>query len=374
MLMKTPFTPLIKSLSTSIPFVAPETIERNLGHAFTTRIGANESSFGISPIAKEYIDKAIQSISHYSDPEWGLLREVIADKHQIEKNKISVGAGIDDLLGLIVRIFLGEGKTPVASLGSYGVFHYHLAGYGVRCLTTPYLENGFNDLDTLATLAQEEDATVVYLSNPDNPAGTCFPKEDILAFIDKIPENCIVIIDEAYIEFASEGTALPSNELSANVIQMRTFSKAHGLAGCRIGYAIASPEVVEGFDKVRLHFNVNGIAQAAALGSLQDNPFIQEVVDQVAEGKTEYEALADSLGVATLRSSTNFVNFDAGNPERANAIVEQLAHQGIFIRKPMAAPLDRYFRVTVGSVEERQRFAEALPKVLAKVISPSYSI
>ena len=372
--MKTPFTPLIESLPTSIPFVAPETIERKQGHPFTTRIGANESAFGISPIAKEYIDDSIQSISHYSDPEWGLLRETIAAKHQVDINKISVGAGIDDLLGLAVRIFLAAGQTAVASLGSYGVFHYHLDGYGIRCLTTPYLESGFNDLDSLATLAQEKDATVIYLSNPDNPAGSCFSAQEVQAFIGKIPENCMVIIDEAYIEFAPKGTALPSDELAPNVIQMRTFSKAHGLAGCRIGYAVASPEVVEGFDKVRLHFNVNGIAQAAALGSLQDPSFIKEVVDQVSEGRAEYEALAARLGITTLPSSTNFVNFDAGNLGKAKAIVEQLAQHGIFIRKPKAAPLDRYFRVTVGNSEERQRFAEALPTVLEEVNVPSRSM
>lgn len=372
--MKPPFTPLIESLPTSIPFVAPETIERKQGHRFTTRIGANESAFGISPKAKEYIDKAIHSISHYSDPEWGSLREAIAGKHQVNIENITVGAGIDDLLGLAVRIFLGEGKTAVASLGSYGVFHYHLAGYGVRCLSTPYLENGFNDLDTLAALAQDKEVTVVYLSNPDNPAGTCFTQENIQAFVEKIPESCMVIIDEAYIEFAPKGTALDSSALAPNVIQLRTFSKAHGLAGCRIGYAIASPEVVKGFDKVRLHFNVNHIAQAAALGSLKDSPFINDVVIQVSEGKAEYEALAKNLGIPTLPSFTNFVNYDAGSLESAKAIVEQLAKHGIFIRKPMAAPLDRYFRVTVGNSEERQRFAEALPEVLEEINYPCHSM
>ncbi len=371
--MKPPFTPLIESLPVSIPFVAPETIERSQGRPFTTRIGANESAFGISAKAKEFIEEAVLSISQYSDPEWGSLRKTIANKHQVDLQKISVGAGIDDLLGLAVRIFLSEGKMAVASLGSYGVFHYHLAGYGIRCRTTPYLENGFNDLNALAKLAQNKEATVVYLSNPDNPAGTCFPKEDIQTFIDKIPESCMVIIDEAYIEFAPKGTALPSHELPPNVIQMRTFSKAHGLAGCRIGYAIASDDVVKGFDKVRLHFNVNGFAQAAALGSLEDTQFIQEVVEQVSDGKAEYEALAKNLGIATLPSSTNFVNFDAGNQERAQAILQQLAHKGIFIRKPKAAPLDRYFRVTVGNSEERQRFAQALPTVLAEVDCPSHS-
>ena len=371
--MKPPFTPLINSLPASIPFVAPETIERRQGHRFTTRIGANESAFGISPKAKAAIDKEVQSISHYSDPEWGALRLALAEQHQVDPRNISVGAGIDDLLGLAVRVFLSDGKTAVASLGSYGVFHYHLEGYGVRCLTAPYLENGFNNLEALAKLARENEAALVYLSNPDNPAGTRFPEQDIRAFVSALPRSCMVIIDEAYIEFAPKGTALSSHLLAPNVIQMRTFSKAHGLAGCRIGYAIAAPEVVESFDKVRLHFNVNRIAQAAALGSLQDTSFIQQVVDQVAQGRTEYEVLGNHLGISTLPSSTNFVNFDAGTQPKAHAILEQLAEHGIFIRKPMAAPLDRYFRVTVGTTEERRRFADALPRVLSDVGTLSHS-
>ncbi|MDG2167038.1 MAG: aminotransferase class I/II-fold pyridoxal phosphate-dependent enzyme [Opitutales bacterium] len=367
--MKTPFTPLIESLPAYIPFVAPETIERKRGIRFTTRIGANESVFGISPKARAAIENSIDSISCYSDPEWGDLREAIADKHQVHTENISVGAGIDDLLGLAVRVFLTNRTAAVASLGSYGVFHYHLDGYGVKCITTPYLNDGFNNLEALAKLAHGNASPMVYLSNPDNPAGTCYSAKDIQAFINKLPIYCMVVIDEAYIDFAPEGTALSINDLDPRVLQMRTFSKAHGLAGSRIGYVIASKEVVQAFDKVRLHFNVNRIAQAAALGSLQDPEFIQGVVEQVAVGRSEYEGLAKDLGLNVIPSSTNFVNFDAGNQVRAQAILDQLIQHGIFIRKPGAPPLDRYFRITVGTPEQRQHLASVLPQVIAEVDS-----
>lgn len=361
------FTPLVESLPSTIPFVAPEAIERQLGVRFTARLGANESAFGISTRAAEALFGALQKIPHYGDPENRQLREALAEKHQVGVNNISVGAGIDDLLGLTVRVFLDNTRVAVASLGSYGVFHYHVAGYGGNCRTLPYQSGGYNDLDGLAALACEAGASLVYLSNPDNPAGTCFPAVEIRNFVNKLPANCLCILDEAYIEFAPADTAFSLGELDPRVIQMRTFSKAHGLAGLRTGYAIASAEVVRAFDKVRLHFNVNKMAQTAAYGSLQDPEFVHQVAKQVETGRREYAALGESLGLPTLPSATNFITFDAGTQPRAQAILDALARHGIFIRKPGAPPLDRCFRVTVGTPEERNTYAEVLPRVLLEV-------
>lgn len=365
--MKPPFTSLVDSLPWTIPFVAPEAIEHQLGVPITTRIGANESAFGISPLARKAMDEAVSQISHYNDPEWRELRAALADHHGIAPGRISVGAGIDDLLGLAVRVFLSPGTVGVASLGAYAVFNYHIAGYGATSRTVPYQENGYNDLDGLVKLAHEVKATVVYLANPDNPAGTWYSAEDIRVFLDKLPDDCMCILDEAYVEFAPSGTAYPTDDMDPRLIQMRTFSKAHGLAGSRIGYSIASPEVIEAFDKVRLHFNVNRVAQAGALGALQDQEFVLAVIRKVAEGRKEYEALGKELGLPTLPSATNFVTFDAGTQLRAQAILDALAQHGVFIRKPGAPPLDRCFRVTVGTLDERRAFAEILPLVIAEV-------
>ncbi|MCB1124573.1 MAG: aminotransferase class I/II-fold pyridoxal phosphate-dependent enzyme [Verrucomicrobiae bacterium] len=367
-----PRTKRVESLPAAIPFVGPEAIERRTGIPFTVRVGANESAFGISPKARDAMGKAINRISHYNDPENHDLRTALGAHHGITPDRISVGAGIDDLLGLAVRVYLGTGDVAVSSLGSYPTFHFHVAGFGADSHTVPYKQTGINDLEALAETAHKTRARLVYLANPDNPAGTWHSSKDLENFVNRLPETCACIIDEAYIEFAPEGTAYLIQDLDPRIMVMRTFSKAHGMAGVRVGYAIASPEVIKAFDKVRLHFNVNLVAQAGALASLHDLDFVHEVVSQVAAGRSEYELLASKLGMPTLASATNFVTFDAGSQQRAQAILENLAKKGVFIRKPGTPPLDRCFRVTVGTSKERKAFAEILPEVVKAVDSSQY--
>ena len=369
--MKLPITPLVESLPATKPFVAPEAIERQTGVPIKVRVGANESAFGISPKAHEAMQNALDRISHYNDPENHDLREALAHHHKVGMDQISVGAGIDDLLGLAVRAFIGSGDVAVSSFGSYPTFHYHVAGFGGHSHTIPYQIDGYNHLDALAEAANKTHANLVYLANPDNPAGTWHSASDLKSFIDRLPQNCVCILDEAYIEFAPEGTTYPIQELDPRVILMRTFSKAHGMAGARVGYAIATPEIITAFNKVRLHFNVNLVAQVGALASIGDPEFIQRVVQAVEVGRNDYETLARNLGLQTLPSATNFVTIDCRTQARAQAILDALAVKGVFVRKPGTPPLDRCFRVTVGTPEERREFAEILPNALAEVDSIS---
>jgi histidinol-phosphate aminotransferase len=364
-----PFTPLIETLPTTIPFTGPEAIERQQGTPFHVRIGANESAFGISPKARQAMVEAIDHISWYNDPENHDLREALAQHHTVSISNITVGGGIDDLLGLAVRAFLSPGQITVSSLGSYPTYHYHVNGFGAQSHTVPY-HNDRNDLKALLDAVHKTGSHLVYFSNPDNPAGTYHTTTELQAFIDQLPETCIFILDEAYIEFAPKNAILPISPIHPRLIRMRTFSKAHGMAGARIGYAICDPEIVTAFEKIRLHFMVNRIAQAGALASLHDPDFVQSVVRSVAQGRQEYQALARSVGLNPLPSATNFVTFDAHTPERAGAILNALQSQGVFVRKPGAPPLDRCFRVTVGIPEERQAFAEILPDILAQIPEP----
>ena len=228
----------------------------------------------------------------------------------------------------------------------------------------PYRDDR-NDLEGLAEAAAETDARLVYLSNPDNPTGTWHPAARIRTFEAMLPDRCLLILDEAYSEFATEDAPTPMAPIGPRVIRMRTFSKAHGMAGARIGYAVADAEVVEALEKVRHHYGVNRVAQAGALASLEDTEFVANVVRSVVEGRADYARLGERLGLPTLPSATNFVAFDAGTVDRANTILENLQRHGAFVRKPAAAPLDRFFRVTVGTPEERQLFAGILSTVLA---------
>jgi len=358
-----PFTALVQSLPTVVPFVAPEALERRRERKLILRLGANESPFGISPRAREAMESALEHAAWYGDPESYELRAELARRLGVVMSNLVVGSGIDDLLGLIVRALVAPGERVVTSLGAYPTFNYHVAGYGGELHRVPYRDDR-NDLKALAAAARAG-ARLVYLANPDNPSGSWYPAADLAALIAALPPDCLLVLDEAYLEFAPAAEVLPIMAEDPRVIRLRTFSKAHGMAGTRIGYAIAAAEMIAGFDKIRLHFGVNAIAQAGALASLSDVDFVAGVVRAVAEGRRDYEALARSLALTALPSATNFVAIDVGGVERARALVELLLARDVFVRMPGAAPLDRCIRITVGTPDERTAFAEVMRELHA---------
>ena len=361
-----PFTRIVQDIPATVPFLAPEAIERRSGKALTLRLGANESAFGPSPLALEAMREAAAQVNWYGDPESYDLRMALAGRHGVGMENVVIGCGIDDLLELIVRTYLETGQTAVTSLGGYPTFAYHVAGYGGKLQRVPYRDDR-NDLAGLAETANRSQARIVYLANPDNPSGSWVTAEEIGSLVEALPEDCLLLLDEAYSDFAPENALLPVDVSDPRVIWARTFSKAHGMAGARIGYALAMAEIIAAFDKIRLHFGVNRVAQAGALASLQDTAHLESVVAAVAEGREEYAALARELGFTPLPSATNFVTMDVGGVERARALVAALAEHGVFIRMPGASPLDRCVRVTVGTPEERAGFAKILRCVWPQV-------
>ncbi len=361
-----PTTRLVAELPATVPFVAPEALERASGRRIILRLGANESNFGPSPKAREAMRSAVDTVYNYGDPESYELRAALARHHGVAPENIVVGSGIDDLLGLVVRTFLDHGETAVTSLGAYPTFNYHVTGFGATLERIPYRDDRnalVNDLDALAAAAQRVSARLIYLANPDNPTGSWHTARDLAAFLEALPEGSLLLLDEAYIDFAPAEALPPMDAGDPRVIRLRTFSKAHGMAGARIGYAVATPETIAAFDKVRLHFGVNSLAQAGALASIADGDYLASVVEAVAQGRRDYEILAHALGLAPLPSATNFVSIDLGGSARAKALVAALAARDVFIRMPGAPPLDRCVRVTVGTPSERALFAQILREV-----------
>jgi histidinol-phosphate aminotransferase len=361
-----PFTRIVADLPASVPFLAPEAIERRRGKPLTLRLGANESAFGVSPLALEAMRAAAAQANYYGDPESYDLRAALAERHGVGMEHLVIGCGIDDLLELIVRAFLAPGETAVTSLGGYPTFAYHVAGYGGKLERVPYRDDR-NDLAGLAEAAQRSRARIVYLANPDNPSGSWVTGDEVGALVAALPQDCLLLLDEAYSDFAPAEALPPIDVTDPRALRVRTFSKAHGMAGARIGYALTTAAIIAAFDKIRLHFGVNRIGQAGALASLQDTDHLQRVVAAVADGRAEYVALARELGLTPLPSTTNFVSMDVGGVERARALVAALAERGVFIRMPGAPPLDRCVRVTVGTPEERAAFAEILRAVWPEV-------
>ena len=364
--VEVPLTTVLVQLPATVPFVAPEAIERRSGRPLQLRLGANESAFGASPKAQKAMRSAISRSANYGDPESYELRAALARHHGIAIDQIVVASGIDDLLGLVVRAFLDRNEIAVTSRGAYPTFNFHVSGYGGKLELVPYRHDR-NDLEGLAHAAEVTGARVVYLANPDNPSGSWQTAGDLTAFQESLPAGCLLLLDEAYADFAPADSIPPIDPEDPGVIRLRTFSKAHGMAGLRIGYAIASAGTIRAFDKIRLHFGVNGIAQAGALASLADRPYLESVIAAVAAGRQDYIQLARELGMTPLPSVTNFVTFDVGGAERARALMAALAEQDVFIRMPGAPPLDRCVRVTVGTPPERAKFAEVLRRVWPEV-------
>ncbi|WP_284164012.1 pyridoxal phosphate-dependent aminotransferase [Frigidibacter sp. SD6-1] len=358
------FTPLVDSLPSTVPFVGPETQERARSRAFTARLGANENIFGPSPMAVAAMEKAARDVWMYGDPENHDLKQALAHHHGIAAENIVIGEGIDGLLGYLCRLLIGPDDPVVTSDGAYPTFNFHVAGFGGTLHKVPY-KGDREDPEGLIAKARETGAKLIYLANPDNPMGSWHPAETVQQMIDAVPEACLLVLDEAYVEFAPDGTAPALAPANPNVIRMRTFSKAYGMAGARVGYAIGHPDLIRAFDKIRNHFGMSRISQAGALAALADSGHLPRTRAAVEAARTEIARIAEANGLAPLPSATNFVTIDAGRDGAfARRLVAELIARDIFVRMPFVAPHDRCIRVSCGRPEDLAAFAEALPRAL----------
>ena len=358
------FTPLIELLPSSVPFVGPEALERRSGAVIKARIGANESVFGPAPS----VIKALQAHAHetwmYGDPENHDLKSALATHLGIGAENICVGEGIDGLFGYALRLFVEQGTPVATSLGAYPTFNFHVAGFGGRLVTTPYVEDR-EDPTSLLALAKTHKAGVIYFANPDNPMGTVWPAPDVQRFIDAVPDDMMLMLDEAYSEFAEASTRPALDVEHKNVLRFRTFSKAYGLAGARVGYVIGHAEVIKAFDKIRNHFGMPRLSQVAALAALKDQAWLNHVVGEVKAARERIYEIARANGLKPIASAANFVAVDCGRDGTyARKIVDGLLNQGVFVRMPGVVPLNRCIRISAGTKQHLDLLADALPRVV----------
>ena len=358
-------TPLMQALPSTVPFVGPEAQQRASGRAFRARLGANESGFGPAPSVVAAMTDAASDMWMYCDPDNHDLKVALAEHLRVERQNIVVGQGIDGLLNILVRLYISAGSPVVTSLGAYPTFNFHVAASGGRLVAVPY-ENDRESLDGLLAAVKREKAPLVYLSNPDNPMGTWWDADEIVRFIEALPETTMLVLDEAYGETAPAGALPPIDVTRPNVIRMRTFSKAYGLAGIRCGYAVGDAQTICDFERVRDHYGVSRMAQIAGAAALADQTHLETVVAQVAAGRERIAAIARDNGLKPIASATNFVTLDcAADGAFALKVMQNLLARGVFIRKPMVPVLDRCIRISVGLEHELTIFAEELPRALA---------
>mgnify|MGYP001951721957 FL=1 len=358
-------TPLAASLPATVPFVGPEAQERAAGKPFKARLGANENGFGPSPKAIRAMRQAVKETWMYADPESHDLRMALAVHHTISPDEIVVGAGIDGLLDSLVRLTVTQGTPVVTSAGAYPTFNYHVTGYGDMLHTVNYTAD-FEDPDHLIAKAREVGAKLIYLSNPDNPMGTCHSAATIQRMIESVPSDCLLVLDEAYVELAPKGTEPPINTKDTRVIRLRTFSKAYGMAGARVAYAVGQKTLISAFNRVRNHFGMSRISQVGALAALEDQDWLVDVCEKVNSSREALYQIAEDNGLVALPSATNFVAIDCGRDGAfAGAVLKSLVEQGVFVRMPGVAPQDRCIRISCGTPKDMGLVAKALPKALA---------
>jgi histidinol-phosphate aminotransferase len=359
------FTALVDSLPATVPFVGPETQERTRGRKFRARIGANENSFGPSKAAVAAMAAEAAAAWKYCDPENFDLKQAIATAYGVSPDNVMVGEGIDGILGLAVRLFVDPGTPVVTSLGAYPTFNYHVAGFGGRLLTVPYRDDR-EDLEALIARARGEAAPLVYFANPDNPMGTWWEAAAIESVVAGLPGNAVLLLDEAYAEFAPDGISPRLDVDDPRVLRLRTFSKAHGLAGIRVGYAIGEKTLVKSFDKIRNHFGINRMGQAGALAAITDGAHIAWVRREVEAARARISKIAAANGLAALPSATNFVTVDCGRDGAfARRVLDGLIARDVFVRMPGIAPQNRAIRIGCGRPEELDVFERELPGALA---------
>ena len=360
-------TPLATSLPATVPFVGPETQERQMGRPFRARLGANESRFGPSPHAIAAMAAAAEEVWMYGDPEMHDLKAAIAAHHRVTAQNVVVGEGIDGLLGYLVRLMIAPGDVVVTSLGAYPTFNFHVAGFGGQLVRVPYLGD-HEDPQALLDAALQHGARLIYLANPDNPMGSHHLAATVEAMIGALPEDCLLVLDEAYVDLAPPGTSPEVAADDPRVIRLRTFSKAHGMAGARVGYGLATPDLAQAFDKVRNHFGVGRIVQAGALAALADTGHVARVRALAEIARAELAAIAQDNGLRPLPSATNFVTIDCGRDGAfARALLAEMTQLGIFLRMPGVAPHDRCIRVSLGTAADHAILAEALPEALRRL-------
>ncbi len=337
---------------------------RALGAPFRARLGANESGFGPSPKAVVAMRDTAPEAWLYGDSECHDLRLALAEFHELGIENISVGEGIDGLLGVLVRMLVAPGDPVVTSDGAYPTFNYHVTGHGGVLHKVPYRDD-HEDPTALLVRAEDVGAKLLYFCNPDNPMGSWHSARIVERMIEAVPEGTLMVLDEAYIDAAPPGTAPAIAADDPRVIRLRTFSKLYGLAGLRVGYAIGAAPLIAKFDRVRNHFGVGRLAQAGALAGLRDQDWLTHVQAELSAARARLGQIALSHGLHPLPSATNFVTIDCGRDGAyARRIVEAMMARGVFIRMPFVAPHDRCIRVSAGPAQELDVFEETLGPVL----------
>ncbi len=356
----------VRQLVPYVPGKPIEELERELGLTEIIKLASNENPLGPGKKSLAAINAALPKLSLYPDGNGFKLKSALAKKNGLNPGQITLGNGSNELLELVARAFLEPGLEAMFSEHAFVVYPIVTQAVGAAAKVIPALNYGY-DLAAMAA-AMSAQTRVIFIANPNNPTGTLLGQADLQEFIGALPNHCLCVLDEAYFEFVPDKAGIDSIDwlkLNPNLIITRTFSKAYGLAGLRVGYAFSSPEIADILNRVRQPFNNNALALAAAEAALSDHDYLRQTIDINTQGMHELTEGFKALGLEWIPSAGNFVSVDLKQP--ALPVYETLLRKGIIVRPIANYGLPNHLRVSVGTHVENQFFLKALGETLANV-------
>lgn len=336
--------------------------EMGIAEASIVKLASNENPLGMSARARDAVRIALADLARYPDGGAFSLKAALCARFGVKAEQLVIGNGSNDILEIASLAFLGPGRSAVYAQHAFAVYPLATQARGARGIEVPAKHFG-HDLDAMAA-AIAPDTRIVFIANPNNPTGTFIPGSEIEAFLAKVPQDVLVVLDEAYTEYLSAEQrydAIAWVERFPNLLVSRTFSKAYGLAGLRVGYAIAHPEVADLMNRVRQPFNVSSVALAAAEAALADDEFLAQSAELNRRGMVQLTEAFGALGLEWIPSAGNFVTFKVGDAAGVN---RALLQQGVIVRPIAGYGMPHWLRVSIGLPEENERFVAALRRAL----------
>jgi len=359
--------PYIASLRPYEPGRSVEEVRSEFGVERVIKLASNENPLGSSPLALEAIRNSTGHLNLY--PNGGLdLRRVLAEEFDLKPGNVITGSGSEGIMSNIIRAFLCDEDEVLTTEAAFLGFQVLAKSRGVKYRTVPYREYHY-DLAALAKAINER-TKIVYLANPNNPTGTIFSKHEFDQFYQHVPERVLIILDEAYFEYAKDNPRYPDSMHYRydNVITLRTFSKVYGLAGVRIGYGFAHENLIANLLKVKLPFEPGTLAQVAGIGALADKEFLHRSLESNARGLRLLTKSLGEMGFHAIPSEANFVMVELGSDAHADRMTADLLKRGIVIRPLKSFGLPRCVRISIGTDEENRIALDAIERVTAPVI------
>lgn len=356
--------PYVSELVPYQPGRSADEIRREFSVEHVTKLASNENPLGPSPLAVQRMLKCADELHLY--PDGGLkLRRMLAERYRVKLANVVVGSGSEAIMANVIRTFLCDDEEVLTAQGTFIGFYVLARSRGVKLVTVPLKDYRF-DLDAMAAAITPK-TKIIYLANPNNPTGTIFTRVEFERFMERVPERTVVILDEAYFEYAKSNPDYPDSMQYRldNVITLRTFSKCYGLAGIRIGYGFAHEELCENVRKVKLPFEPSVMAEAAGLGALDDHDFLTRTLETNRAGKLYLEARFSELGIRWIPTEANFYLCDFESEEEALATYRALLMRGVIVRPLGAFGLPSALRITVGTEEQNRVLTRALEDVRA---------